>query len=230
MVIKLDDKAAELGFDELVAFVRLSFNVDREGYVYGSTRELSGLVGLSVPRMKKALDGLFGKAMVSFGNGKVFIFGHEKNIKFGDSEEHMERKAQAGVVRLKDVPKVINASKAEEVCAYFNQCVGDRGMPVIRMMTVKRKATIDARVREYGLEKVKMMIDKAARSSFLNGSNGWMANFDWIMRPNNFVKVLEGNYDDRKKSTNQGAEQGYYQDTVNLMQRLNSERARANNQ
>jgi hypothetical protein len=33
-------------------------------------------------------------------------------------------------------------------------------------------------------------------SSFLKGMNnrGWSANFDWIIKPNNIVKILDGNY------------------------------------
>jgi len=46
------------------------------------------------------------------------------------------------------------------------------------------------------------MIDQAGRSSFLRGDNsrGFIATFDWCFKPKNFVKVLEGNYIDEKKS------------------------------
>lgn len=229
MTVILDDKTAEWSMDELVVYVRLAFNSDKDGYVYGNNKELSSLIGMSVPRVKKALNGLFERRLVSFGDGKVFFFGYENKIKFSDGESPTRKKVQAEVVRLKDVPKVVKTSKAEEICSYFNSKINGKGMPLVRAMTSKRKAAIDARVREYGMEKVMFMIDKASISSFLNGSNGWMASFDWIMRPNNFIKVLEGNYDDRKQG-NKGAEQGYYQDTVNLMQRLNSERKTKNSQ
>ncbi|MBR1525158.1 MAG: hypothetical protein IJ640_00660 [Prevotella sp.] len=40
------------------------------------------------------------------------------------------------------------------------------------------------------------MIDNAADSMFLNGGGerGFCASFDWLFQPNNFLKVLEGNY------------------------------------
>ena len=46
------------------------------------------------------------------------------------------------------------------------------------------------------------VIKQAAKSDFLNGRNdrGWIADFDWLMRPNNFVKVLEGNYNNNDKN------------------------------
>jgi hypothetical protein len=115
-----------------------------------------------------------------------------------------------------------------QVCEYFNKVIAGRGMPLVHALTSKRKSMINSRLKEYGSEQMKLMIDKAAASSFLNGSNGWMASFDWIMRPNNFVKVLEGNYDDRKQGTNKDAEQGYYQESADLVQRLNQQRKATN--
>ena len=54
-----------------------------------------------------------------------------------------------------------------------------------------------ARVREYGTEAVLQAIEKIRQSAFLRGQNakGWVITFEWFVRPNNFPKVLEGNYD-----------------------------------
>ncbi len=43
------------------------------------------------------------------------------------------------------------------------------------------------------------VIQIAAKSDFLNGKNnkGWKVDFDWLFLPNNFPKVLEGNYDNQ---------------------------------
>ena len=53
-----------------------------------------------------------------------------------------------------------------------------------------------ARVNEYGAEAVLNAIERIRKSSFLRGQNkqGWMITFDWFVRPNNFIKVLDGNY------------------------------------
>lgn len=60
----------------------------------------------------------------------------------------------------------------------------------------KRRASVAARVKEYGLDKVLEAIAIIPRCPFLlgNGSKGWVIDFDWFTRPNNFIKVLEGNY------------------------------------
>ena len=43
-------------------------------------------------------------------------------------------------------------------------------------------------------------------SDFLNGKNesNWMASSDWVMNPTNFVKILDGNYDNREKPKTNG--------------------------
>ena len=63
----------------------------------------------------------------------------------------------------------------------------------------KRGGMLRARVNEYGVEKVIEAIEKIRVSSFLNGQNqdGWVITFEWFVKPNNFPKVLEGNYDDK---------------------------------
>ena len=75
-------------------------------------------------------------------------------------------------------------------------------MPQVRSITQKRKAAILAREKEHGKDAIIQVIDNATESSFLNGDNnrGFVASFDWIFRPNNFPKVLEGNY--ARRTTN----------------------------
>lgn len=70
-------------------------------------------------------------------------------------------------------------------------------------ITDKRKTHLTARIKEHGIESIYKVIDNVSKSSFLRGQNkqGWMADFDWVIRPNNYIKVLEGNYLDNQKSS-----------------------------
>ena len=83
-------------------------------------------------------------------------------------------------------------------------------LPKIIKITETRKSTIKARIEEYDIETILQVFKIAAASDFLNGkAKKWRANFDWLMRPNNFVKVLEGSYDNVKgKVTNAGPKHG----------------------
>ena len=65
-----------------------------------------------------------------------------------------------------------------------------------------RYRMLKARLSRYGENEVLNAIEKAKNSAFLNGQNarGWVITFDWFVRPENFLKVLEGNYDNREKN------------------------------
>jgi len=79
----------------------------------------------------------------------------------------------------------------------------------ITAITDKRKSNLHARIKEHGVEAIYKMIDQVKNSSFLRGNNkqSWTANFDWCIRPNNFVKILEGNYLDASKKSETLSEQ-----------------------
>lgn len=69
----------------------------------------------------------------------------------------------------------------------------------------KRCTSLIALLEQFGEEKVIQAVDKVKQSDFLQGKTDtrFSLNFDWFINPNNFVKVLEGKYDERhdKKPT-----------------------------
>ncbi len=87
-------------------------------------------------------------------------------------------------------------------------CIGYARMVVI---SDARKNKIRNRVAEMGgVEKamplLKLVFEKAQASSFLKGDNkrGWKASFDWFFENDkNWVKVFEGNYDDKPSAGQQ---------------------------
>lgn len=66
-----------------------------------------------------------------------------------------------------------------------------------------RYKLLNARIKEYGEDSVINAIRNISNSSFLKGQNknNWIITFDWLIKPNNFIKVLEGNYDDIKNKS-----------------------------
>ena len=69
-------------------------------------------------------------------------------------------------------------------------------------ITEKRKRVINNLLKEYSAEEVLQSMKKVHTSSFLQGNNktGWQISFDWFINKSNFLKVLEGNYDDKVNS------------------------------
>lgn len=78
--------------------------------------------------------------------------------------------------------------------AYHECCPG---FPAVIKLTEARKRAIKARLKDYGLDEIKRAFSLAGQSDFLKGSSGWQASFDWLMKPANMTKVLEGNYTNR---------------------------------
>lgn len=63
-----------------------------------------------------------------------------------------------------------------------------------------RLKMLNARIKEYEIGGILTAIENIEKSNFLKGQNNknWIITFDWFIRPNNFIKVLEGNYTNRK--------------------------------
>lgn len=73
--------------------------------------------------------------------------------------------------------------------------------PVLKLKSgTKRHSSLLARIKEYGVADVLSAIENIKRSDFLQGKNNrnWTITFDWLVLPNNFPKVLEGNYTNKE--------------------------------
>lgn len=66
----------------------------------------------------------------------------------------------------------------------------------------QRCKLLKRRIKDYGVETVLEAVEKVRQSNFLHGNNskGWQITFDWFIRPNNFPKVIGGNYDNRSST------------------------------
>jgi len=97
----------------------------------------------------------------------------------------------------KDKEKSKKQSAERIVEMYHIQCPS---LPKVAKITEARIKAVNARLKEYSEDDIETVFVKAENSPFLRGDIGkWKAGFDWLMNPNNIVKVLEGNYDDREQ-------------------------------
>lgn len=87
----------------------------------------------------------------------------------------------------------------EHIRAMYNEtCVS---FPRCASLSENRKKAIGARLKTYSVDDFKSLFEKAEASAFLKGANNrnWNATFDWLIKDANMAKVLDGNYDDKKK-------------------------------
>lgn len=70
----------------------------------------------------------------------------------------------------------------------------------VRELKEHHKRNIDAILKDFTIDQVVDVFERAEKSDWLTGKKGaWRADFDWIINPVNFVKVANGEYDDYKK-------------------------------
>lgn len=79
--------------------------------------------------------------------------------------------------------------------AYNDSC--NKYLPKCTKMTKKRQGHINSLLKEFKIEEVKEMFSKVINIPFLLGDNdkGWHIDFEWLINPNNALKVIEGRYD-----------------------------------
>ena len=94
--------------------------------------------------------------------------------------------------------KSMNSSQTKQIISLWNSL--DNNIPKVTALNAgtQRYKLLTARINEYGLDDVIKAIKNIRQSRFLQGYvNDFAITFDWFVRPNNFIKVLEGNYTDK---------------------------------
>ena len=88
-------------------------------------------------------------------------------------------------------------------------------LPVTNIKAIKgtRLLMLKARLKDYTIDEVLSAISGIREQPFLLGQNnkGWQITFDWFVKPNNFIKVYEGNYKETQSKTHtwNDAQAGY---------------------
>lgn len=114
---------------------------------------------------------------------------------------YTEKEKEKEQEKEKDLEKNKELELAYKTVAelYNDICIS---LPKIKNLTPKRKEAIIKLVKlGYTIEDMKTIFINAENSSFLKGENknNWSANFDWLLKEENAVKVIEGNYTNKTK-------------------------------
>jgi hypothetical protein len=94
------------------------------------------------------------------------------------------------------LPSGAPPDELHETLDLYNETCG-HVLTKAQKLTPGRRKAIKARLEEHGREGLAHIFAKAVASAFLTGANdrGWRADFDWLLKAENAVKVLEGRYD-----------------------------------
>ena len=85
--------------------------------------------------------------------------------------------------------------KPEHVLEAWNAMAGESGLPKAKL-TPERRKKLNTFIRRHQIDDITEAIWAVPRSPFLRGENdrGWKANFDFLLQPSSFNKILEGTY------------------------------------
>lgn len=114
------------------------------------------------------------------------------------ADELLKAAAELGEAILKQRER-----KAKEPAIPYQQIVDDynsicgKKLPKVTKLTDKRKRAIKTCIGQgFTVNELKEAFQKASSIPFLTGKNerGWVANFDFVIKPDNLQKILEGVY------------------------------------
>ena len=86
----------------------------------------------------------------------------------------------------------------QEIITIFNSvCIN---LPKAETIGEKRKTAIRMILKNHSMEQIGDVFRNVSQSDFLNGRvTNFSASFDWIIKPANFIKILENNYKNNGK-------------------------------
>jgi hypothetical protein len=96
----------------------------------------------------------------------------------------------------KDMSSDDDALTVDDVVEAWNELAERRSLPRVAKLTTGRRKQIQSLIREYSVDDWSTAMIAINNSKFLCGDNerGWKANFDFLLQPKSFVKLIEGAY------------------------------------
>jgi len=184
-------------------------HVIHAGQVVFGTISLAKRLNLSRQQVRTALGHLQDTHEITIKSTNRFSIATLENwAKYqGDDEEatneitNNQPTSNQQVTTSKEIKKERNKECIYTCIEKWNEICVDYPKVIKADSGSARYRAINARIEEYGLDKIIEVFHKVQDSAFLKGesSRGWKASFDWVMKPSNFIKICEGNYDRKDK-------------------------------
>lgn len=142
----------------------------------------------------------------------VNVDNNSKNACSGTQSKVKERKVKKSRVKntyTSDSADVVGADAPhfdyQLYIDYWNHHVAEpTGIASVRKAahwSSARKKNLRARVKAEGAKTVLAVFDMVSDSDWLSGRSGdWQADFDWVIKPANFQKIVEGKYKNRQQA------------------------------
>ena len=140
------------------------------------------------------------------GNIQDLEVSHTKNLDVYINTKKINNKKDNNK-RVREITPLLKTESSthtvkEFVDIYNEICKNNKKLSSVRVITDKRKAEVLKILKKYGKNEINEVLNKVRNSDFLLGKTGgtWVITFDWMFNETNFVKILEGNYDNSGSS------------------------------
>ena len=193
----------------------------KRGEKITSIRQLSERWGWSTTKTKKFLNVLQSEKMLTyFSNSKkttYTVVNYNKYQDLNNSKSNTEvtqkkHRSNTEVTQKNTNNNDNNDNNDNNIYTLVQKAWNDLSENIPKVNFIKENSTrskhLKARIEEVGEEKFIEVLKSVSDSDFLCGKNNsnWTITFDWFINASNFVKVMEGNYNNRttqKQDTNE---------------------------
>lgn len=113
----------------------------------------------------------------------------------------LPKKANGIAQKGEPIPDTIPNTKTDIYISITDKWNSINELSNIVKISDKRDKLIKALLKDFKEDDILKAIDNISNSDFLKGYNNknWKCTFDWLLNKNNFIKVLEGNYNKKTK-------------------------------
>jgi hypothetical protein len=188
-----------------VAFIPIRQTMDRDNEKFEKVCEQRSIAGKRSSEMRRRQGDIHTPATNVDSVGQCSANATEYESETVNESEHEEENEHEDVLLTlspddsSGLPSAQTLPQFSAVMRGFNTAFAGR-LPQVKQMSTGRRKAVKARLEENGVQSLTVVMKNVSESQFLQGKNdhGWRADFDWIFRPANYLKILEGNYNNNQ--------------------------------
>ena len=175
------------------------FSRTREGVIY--SRKLVRMASRSAKMRKNGKQGGNPKLKESNNNPDLL----KQQVKAKDKPQKPDTRSQKEEDANASLSLAVDHKPIDEVADAvhaYRSAAEKLGWPIPQQLDQTRRRAISGRIKDAGgVDGWRVAIEKASESEFLGKSRPFSGfGIDWIAKPANFKKIMEGNYDGRSSS------------------------------
>ncbi len=198
-----DHKIAVLTPQQKLAYIYILTRCgdDISSEIRATDKQMRSACGANTLRVQSTLDQLQSNQLLTYD--KIEPLKNRIEVKRKEKKRSEVNTSTTEKIQTSEIQTSLNLPQAsgppEQLIKIWNDHCGT--LPKAKGLNAQRRKLADARWRENPTSEFWVdVVKKTAESKFCNGKSdsGWRASFDWIIKGDSALKVIEGKYDNNK--------------------------------